>query len=284
MEPIRVRVLFGWNPPHQNDVMDVISKNFPNKDFIWKDLLFVNTDDADYFVIFANTSNLVSNFYKPEKTILFQTEPEKLFRSKTIKEGKFFRNLSLNNGGFSLFPTWYMDVDYNFLSNRANKTKVLSSILSDKASLDGQILRSTFARNKLDGKPYYDHYGRNQQSFKSFKGTLVSKHDGLIPYKYHFAAENTRQRGWLTEKIIDPLLCECLAFYDGCPNIDEYVNPEAIIKINLDRQEEALGIIEKSIRDNEWEKRLPAILDEKNKWMNENNAMNIIWKVIRGYM
>src|SRR5690606_637864 len=118
----------------------------------------------------------------------------------------------------------------------------------------------------------------------SFKGTLVSKHEGLIPYKYHFAAESTRQRGWLTEKIIDPLLCESFAFYDGCPNIDEYINAGAIIKINIDIQKEAFGIIEKSIRDNEWEKRLPAILDEKTKWMNENNAMNIIWKIIKGYM
>ncbi len=54
-------------------------------------------------------------------------------------------------------------------------------------------------------------------------------------------------------------------FYDGCPNLEAFLDPETFIRVPMDAPDEAIEIIRRAIAANEWERRLPAIREQKRK-------------------
>lgn len=56
-----------------------------------------------------------------------------------------------------------------------------------------------------------------------------AKIDTLSGYKFTIAFENTRLPGWVTEKLIDPLLAHSIPIYWGDPDVAELFNPKAFI-------------------------------------------------------
>ena len=40
-----------------------------------------------------------------------------------------------------------------------------------------------------------------------------------MPYKYYFMAENNFEPGFITEKLWEPIICECLVFNQGAPDV-----------------------------------------------------------------
>ena len=52
------------------------------------------------------------------------------------------------------------------------------------------------------------------------------------------------------------------------------------IKINIDNHEESIKIIREAIKNNEWEKRIDIIKNEKKRILNEMQIMPIIEKII----
>ena len=163
---------------------------------------------------------------------------------------------------------------YNeLINNHPKKTKLLSSISSNKEFLLGHKLRIKFVTQYLKNIPNYDLYGAKSFAnlgYTFYKGKLskTEKHKALDPYKYTFANENCFENNYFTEKLTDAILCECLCFYDGCPNIENFIDPNAFIRIDLKNPEKAIQLIKMSIANNEWEKRLEVIKKEKNKILN----------------
>lgn len=49
---------------------------------------------------------------------------------------------------------------------------------------------------------------------------------------YHIAVENSQNKGYFTEKIIDAFLSKTIPIYWGCPNIGEFFDTEGIIFFN----------------------------------------------------
>jgi hypothetical protein len=49
---------------------------------------------------------------------------------------------------------------------------------------------------------------------------------------YHIAIENSRNKNFFTEKIVDAFLTKTIPIYWGCPNIDEFFNTDGIITFN----------------------------------------------------
>lgn len=78
-------------------------------------------------------------------------------------------------------------------------------------------------------------------------------------YKYFLAIENVSEHNYATEKIWEPIVNEMLCFYWGCPNILEYIDPEAIVLINPLNMRETCDIIQRAIAENWHAQRLPAI-------------------------
>jgi len=58
---------------------------------------------------------------------------------------------------------------------------------------------------------------------------------------YHIAIENSQNKGYFTEKIIDAFITKTIPIYWGCPNINEFFNMDGVITFN--NEHEAIEII-----------------------------------------
>jgi len=146
----------------------------------------------------------------------------------------------------------------------------ISAILSSKYHDPGHINRVDFV--KFAEKIVDFHvFGSNAFDFKKYKGKLTSyeKDNGLFPYYYTFAVENKECVNYVSEKLIDGILAECLVFYCGCPNIKDIIDERAYIILELKNFEQDCKKIKKCIDDDEWFTRLPYIKKEKNRILKE---------------
>ncbi len=98
---------------------------------------------------------------------------------------------------------------------------------------------------------------------------MREKDKAMFPYKYVFNAENHEIRNYYTEKLIDGILAECLVFYWGCPNIRDFFDERAYVKLELADFEKDFQTIVRAIEENWWEKRLPYIREAKQRILNE---------------
>ena len=119
--------------------------------------------------------------------------------------------------------------------------------------------------------PAVDIFGYdNVHGFQSYRGALPvwGKNDALVPYKYTFHAENQSLHNYYTEKIVDALMTETLCFYWGCPNLQDYIDPRAFVRLNLEdakSYEEGAWQVAACIAKDEWLRRLPYIRQAKRK-------------------
>lgn len=246
----------------------------------WNDIEITWEDrNIDFYVIINKPGQ--SDFYKPERTIIFQMEPwcsdpNQHWGVKTWgiwaqpDEEKFLQVRSHKTFYNNCF--WQLAATYNDLKTMTiEKTKLISSICSSKYFDPGHIKRIDFLKyveSKNDDVVKIDVYNSdNIHNFKNYVGPHPHnyKDAGIMPYKYYFMPENNVEDNFMTEKIWEPLLTETLTFYWGCPNIAEYIDSRAFIVLDLDNFEESFNIIKTAIANNEWEKRLEIIRMEKQK-------------------
>lgn len=255
-------------------------------DGVWKNLKVTLDNDYDFICILDIAHQNYK--YDSKKAILVSAECP-IMRNRFAKKVKKW---GLNSEYYfkydpDIYHTidcWFHNLSYKSLLDPFlfEKSKQLSSIISSLQNRPGQQARCFFLR-LLKDLVVLDHFGRGWNiDDKYYKGSLLHKEDGLLNYKYHFNCENQFHNNYFTEKIIDPILCETLCFYDGCPNIENFIDPESYIRIDVQKPEEACEIVIKSMVDNLWEKRLPAIKAAKKKLMEEDCLLNIIWKIVNG--
>ena len=151
---------------------------------------------------------------------------------------------------------------------------VLSIIVSDKNTDPGHRLRLNFIR-ELDNRsqkkllPFGIHiYGRCQSlGFHNYKGEfpVCQKDDGLLPYQYHFNAENFSINNYVTEKFTDSVMAECYTFYWGCPNLETIYDKRTFTRLSLeandiDKDIEAVFL---AMLEHRYKERLPYIRELK---------------------
>ena len=102
------------------------------------------------------------------------------------------------------------------------KIKHISLIASGKKKLPGHRLRHQVASWISDKRINVDLLGRAYQPFDQ-------KEDGLAPFRFSVIIENSRERGYFTEKLIDCLLCDTIPIYWGAPDIGQYFNESGIV-------------------------------------------------------
>lgn len=109
---------------------------------------------------------------------------------------------------------------------------------------------------------------------------LEKKYDALNDYRYHLAVENYIAPYHWSDKISDPILGLCLTFYAGDPLLGEVLPPESFVPIPLDDHESAWNIIQETIRNNEYEKRLSAIREARRLIVTKYNMFNQVVDLI----
>lgn len=102
------------------------------------------------------------------------------------------------------------------------------------------------------------------------------KAEGIDAYRYHIAVENHIGPHHWTEKLSDSYLGYALPFYVGCTNVEDYFPEESYIRLHISDAEGALDLIQRAIIDNEYEKRLDAIIEARRRVVEDYNLGNFV--------
>ena len=165
-------------------------------------------------------------------------------------------------GDVPMAATWWLNLDYDALVALPPppKPRALSAIASAKALVEGHrtrlaILAALAARHG----DAIDIYGRGLGALlrgPAYKGPLERdtgpplgrqcKLDGLRDYRYALCVENSRERNYYTEKIVDAWLAWAVPLYWGCPNLADYYPREAFVAIDLAAPDAADEIVRRS--------------------------------------
>jgi GR25 family glycosyltransferase involved in LPS biosynthesis len=295
VDKIRIKMLCNWCS--SNDLCNEWS-NMCQRGYSWKNIEITWDDrNIDYWVIINKPCD--NSYYDPKRTIVFQMEPwvnneSHLWGVKTWgewskpDENKFLavrgRKTKCHNNAF-----WQLELNYNELVDlkyeNENKMDAVSSICSSKYYDEGHIARIDFLKflETKGGIPLDIFNQDNQHNFKTYRGPLtpyVDKSKGYIPYKYYFMVENNYEENFITEKLWEPILCETLVFYYGCPNVCEYIDAEAFVQLDMHDFEKSYEIIKRAIEEDWWSQRIEAIRREKKKILDELAFFPVIENII----
>ena len=292
LKKYRVKMLCNWCSPKKlcNEWSNMCEYNFT-----WKNIEITwENNDIDYYVIINKPNN--NDFYEPTKTIIFQMEPWvhnnninwgiKTWKDWAIPDPSKFlevrgRKTEHHNNAF-----WQLELKLREIEKMEfKKTKLISSICSSKYTDEGHIARIDLLKFiEFKNDIIIDIYNSdNNFNFKNYKGCVtphVDKSMGMVPYKYYFMIENNFERNFITEKIWEPILCESLVFYYGCPNISDYINPLAYVLLDITDFEKSYMIIKNAIEEDLWSKRIDIIREEKKRILNEYAFFPVIQKII----
>lgn len=260
----------------------------------WDNLRLVdeNHPDIDYYVI-INRANFSRDVSIPsDKCIVFHMEPNMIFTPWYIEFLSYFSSMDLLYNGKHFYHKnnidWHLSLSYSELDNlKVEKTKgnALSMVMSSRLDNIGHIMRIRLAY-EIDrcNNIKTDIYGKCQSmNFINYKGELpyYCRDSALIPYKYHFMAENTSIDNYFSEKIIDCILAETLCFYWGCPTLERFIDNRCFIRLPLHDTEKSLAIIKESIANDEWSKRIDVIRRERMKILNLYSLMPRVKNILR---
>ena len=243
-------------------------------------------EDYDWLVVFDELPmDRVEVRCPRERTILCTWEPVSI-KSYSRAYTRQFGHLLTNRPpeaerhphyhlGRGYFLPFVLDIPMPIGSALPLKRETISTVCSSKQ------MRHTmhYARYRLVSElakviPTFSWYGHGVRP-------LEHKSDALIPYRYHVVVENHIAVNHWTEKISDALLCECLPFYAGDPELGKVLPPESFIPIPIDDPVEASRIIKEAIAAGEFERRREAILEAKRLIVKKYNFWMQVVELIR---
>jgi hypothetical protein len=271
-EVIRVKLLCNWTST--KDITKQWSKMSQDQGR-WNNIQLVTDETPDYWIIVNRPPP--NEHFIPKKTIVIQMEPHMDINQSQWGEwshpdtNKFLAVLAHKTGYNNI--EWHLSWTYSDLVNTPidkTVTDRVSTVLSAKYQDPGQKLRIDFSKY-LDHHGLLDVFGSNKCGYKSYKGPLPyhCKDNAMFPYKYVFNAENNSIPNYFTEKIVDGILAECLVFYWGCPNLEEYVDQRCFVRLPLEDVEASTLIIKQAIAEDWWSQRIGIIRKEKNRILKE---------------
>jgi hypothetical protein len=278
----RVKMICNWCSSQQlvNEWGNMCEKNN-----CWKNIKITADDEnIDYYVIINKPLGEVK--YDPKKTLVFQMEPWILDENKNWGVKTWGDWAEPNENEFLHVHThkkylnnvqWQKSPPDNFPENRQNKA---IAILSNKYFDDGHIKRVNFIKYLDENNiSLIDIYGyQNFHNFKNYMGQTDKSQ--LADYKYCFSVENNAEHNYATEKIWEPILHEMLCFYWGCPNLDDYIDSQAFVKLDMSDFDKSTAIIKQAIEEDWWSQRIGAIREAKKKILEELGFFPNLAKII----
>ncbi len=277
-DTVRVRLHCSWDD--DAGLREGLNSYTAGSDYRWRELELVSEgDDYDVLVVFNHP--LIEDL-DPARTVVLECEPapirERERRRISYPREAFAAYFDVERHhalGFAMWPT-----GRNYESHR--KSRLLSAVVSSKSYFPPQLERQKFVAQYLSRIVGFDHFGRGPFTGPAYRGAIADKADALLLYRYTFAAENWREPNYFTEKLLDAIVCETLCFYDGCPNIELYIDPAVLVRIDTRQPEEALAIVQSVIAGETWKERIDAIRAQKERLRTELNPLEIIRKLVVG--
>ena len=291
----RIQLLGSWGS--KRAVFDSVRRQSEDGDGRWQNLQFTSEErDIDYYVA-INSPRLHSGEmqrHDPARTLIWNVEHKHAVWRKQYCYDEFYGSPAylktirledhLNWGQFHIAASYRDLIGAHF-----TKDLDFSAIISSQVDLPMHRQRVDFlkfleTRDLSFANNGLHHYARqNDQGFKYYRGPLPEsgKDDGLLRYRYHLAVEANLELNYVTEKLFDAILFECLVFYCGCPNVLDWVDPRAVVVIDLSDFEGAFQKIKQTIEGREYERRLQFIRREKERVLNRYNVFPAVKEILR---
>ncbi len=151
-----------------------------------------------------------------------------------------------------------------------DKTRLISAASSSKRQRHTlHNKRYTFVKQLQEHLPEMDVFGHGIRP-------MDDKAEALDPYRYHVAIENHIGLHHWTEKLSDAFLGLTLPFYSGAPNANEYFPAESFIPIDINDHDGSNRLIGDIVHSNEYQRRLPAILQARELVLHKYNLMAVL--------
>ena len=101
----------------------------------------------------------------------------------------------------------------------------------------------------------FDLYGKfwAKKKFRVWKGVIPDKIAVLKQYRFAIAYENSRETGYITEKLWDCFAAAVVPIYWGAPNIESYIPSDCYIDRRKFKNDEALLAYLEAMTKEEWE-------------------------------
>lgn len=299
----RYKVKFMHRGLERGNSTEGFLRQFPGSYPQWDDCLFdfdVDCRDYDWLVVYQDLPPDDKFFTEEklgcprEKTLLVVGEPSTITVFGTDYLHQFGCILSFQEPWAMKHPNvvyhhpgliWYYGLPFgsgDFITwdqmaarTPPAKSRLISTVCSQrKGNITLHSTRVDFTGRLKEDIKELDIFGHGVKP-------MNDKAEALDPYKYHIAVENHIYDHHLTEKLPDAFLGYTLPFYQGAPNTESYFPKESFIPIDINNYERSRDIIKSHLANNEYQDRLPYIVEARRRVMEEQNLFAIINNIIR---
>lgn len=269
--------LFNW--------LKRYAKHYDQKFVYWDEFAFTVEflPECDAILIFNNPSEIIRTNCYPENVLAFMMEPGDykenpwMFKglqqySKVYSPIKSSPNTIQSNG----YLGWHVLQDWQTLTSLPlpQKTKEISCIASVLRHFQGHRKRFDFITELQKEIPNIDFFGKGR--------TFINdKMDGLQPYKYSVAIENTSTDYYFTEKITDCFLAYTVPFYYGCKNLLDYFPEKSVVFIDIDKPALAIKKIRDVVENDDWSLRISSIEEARHLVLNKYQPLAGAAEILR---
>lgn len=130
-----------------------------------------------------------------------------------------------NNSIF--FPFAFRTIELSYEKYHSNKNFEVSFLCGNKQMIEGHHLRHRIYSLESEIK-IKNHF--------IYTAPWDGGKDRCWESMYHISVENSQNKGYFTEKIIDSFLTKTIPIYWGCPNINEFFNMDGILTFNNEKE------------------------------------------------
>ena len=261
------------------------AKYSDDKFVYWDEFAFSasHLTECDALLIFNNPSEKVNTICFPENVIAFMMEPgvynENPWMFKGLEQYTAVYSPIQNAANCILSPGflgWHVLQDWTELSKLAvtQKKLAISCIASKLQQFRGHRLRYHFINDLQKEIPSIDYFGKGSRY-------IPDKMDGLLPYRYSIAIENTSEPYYFTEKITDCFLAYTVPVYYGCTNIGQYFPERSFINIDIENPVKAIRKIREIIENDDWQERLSALQEARELVLNKYQPLAAAAAILR---
>lgn len=268
MNEIVVKIIKNWSDP---DLFRQLPMAGGNR---WENVFFTSDPmaESDYVIVLNYIPKEIEVVKAKREVWAFMQEPYVEGMNDWVERGHeaFYRvythHLFSEDKKYIATQTclpWHVDKSYDELVGMRVpvKSRMLSWIVSDLKRLQGHRLRMEFYYKIKKYKLDIDVFGRGINP-------IDDKFDGLAPYRYSLAIENSSTPHYWTEKLADCFLSFTVPIYFGCINLSDYFPEKSFIQIDLSNQEKSIEMIEDVVKNDCWEARLEALQEARDLVLN----------------
>lgn len=214
---------------------------------------------TDHIIMFPETAaHYLPSRGSPARFSLVMGEPSyihaKHLRLLRVTWRRFHRVLTFHQSLVDRLPnalffpygtTWVP----NWRDLAIEKTALCSLIASAKRDSLGHKLRHEIADWAQTSGQDIAVLGQGYAPFEE-------KSDGLARFRYSIVIENGREANYFSEKLLDAVFCQTVPIYWGCPNIESFCDPSAMIICNSAKE---IKQATATMSEADYAKRLPKL-------------------------